>query len=163
MTDTQQPQPPDAPVDYLYADQFGVHHVCEPHIAGAFPVYRHRMTAGAQVDAQSSFTVELTPEQEKAFSKWVRGVRTTPWQRSVARLAFLLNHTQRGLIDYAAAQHFASELASRAALENAPVADERAALRQAVTLLLQVHPLLGPCDHELRDRIGAFLGKGGDA
>lgn len=45
----------------------------------------------------------------------------------------------------------------------APVADERAALRQAVTLLLQVHPLLGPCDHELRDRIGAFLGKGGDA
>jgi hypothetical protein len=46
---------------------------------------------------------------------------------------------------------------------SAPVAGERAALRQAVTLLLQVHPLLGPCDHELRDRIGAFLGKGGDA
>lgn len=51
----------------------------------------------------------------------------------------------------------------RAALASAPVAGERAALRQAVTLLLQVHPLLGPCDHELRDRIGAFLGKGGDA
>lgn len=50
-----------------------------------------------------------------------------------------------------------------AALASAPVAGERAALRQAVTLLLQVHPLLGPCDHELRDRIGAFLGKGGDA
>lgn len=123
MTNAQQPQPPDAPVDYLYADQFGVHHVCDPHIDGAFPVYRHQPPAGASVDAQSSFTVELTSEQEKAFSKWVRGVKTTPWQRSVARLAFLLNHTQRGLIDYAAAQHFANELASRAALENAPVAD----------------------------------------
>lgn len=49
---------------------------------------------------------------------------------------------------------------ARAALRRAPVAEERAAYRQAVTLLLQVHSLLGPCDHELRDRIGSFLGKG---
>lgn len=76
-------------------------------------------------DEREAFHVELSPEQEEQFSKWVGVEKMTPWQRSVARLAKLLNTTNRGLIDYGAAQHFADELMSRAGLTSAPVADNK--------------------------------------
>lgn len=86
--------------------------------------HEHAVTASAPVaDEREAFHVELSPEQEEQFSKWVGVEKMTPWQRSVARLAKLLNTTNRGLIDYGAAQHFADELMSRAGLTSAPVAD----------------------------------------
>lgn len=76
----------------------------------------HRAALAQQPAAsvqQTGFDVVLSPESEARFSKWVGVADMTPWQRSVARLALLLNTTQRGLIDYDAAQHFARELMAR--------------------------------------------------
>lgn len=65
--------------------------------------------------SEAGFAVELDDAQEARFANWHRVDELTPWQRSVARLALLLNTTKRGLIDYEAAQHFANELMARAA------------------------------------------------
>jgi hypothetical protein len=68
------------------------------------------------------FDVQLDDKQEAAFQSWVGVEEMTPWQRSVARLALLLNTTRRGLIDYGAAQHFANELVGRMAAAAHPPA-----------------------------------------
>ncbi|CAO3886250.1 hypothetical protein [Achromobacter mucicolens] len=41
------------PVEHLYVDQFGCHHVCGPDIHGAFPVYRRAALARAPVAPQA--------------------------------------------------------------------------------------------------------------
>jgi len=84
---------------------------------------RDAKTSTTAAAEPAAFPVELSPEQEEQFSKWVGVERMTPWARSIARLALLLNSTDRGLIDYAAAQHFARELMARTAHASAPVAE----------------------------------------
>jgi len=65
------------------------------------------------IDHETEFHVWLSAEQEERFSKWVGVEHMSPWARSVARLALMLNSSNRGLVDYQAAQHFARELLHR--------------------------------------------------
>ena len=73
----------------------------------------HAVPNAQPVVAWPPFRVDLDESQEARLATWVGHEEKSPWQKSVTRLALLLNTTNRGLIDYAAAQHFARELIER--------------------------------------------------
>ncbi len=83
----------------------------EKDVPAGTPVYPRKPEVPGK--EPPSFEVKLSDGLEKDFSKGAGVEDMSPWKRSVARLALLLNSTNRGLIDYEAAQHFAKELMER--------------------------------------------------